>query len=76
MIMSLDTELIEEFKNRLADRYTAVELVELMEISVEDIIEKYIEYILQFHQELVEEVGMVVADNELEEEQEELDAVY
>jgi len=35
----LDGELLDEFKQRIVDRYTAAELVDLLDISVEDIVE-------------------------------------
>lgn len=44
--MMRDIELEEEAKQQIADRYTAYELVELLEIPVEDIIEEYWHLIL------------------------------
>ena len=41
-----DPELVQEAKDRLADRYTSAELCELLEVPVEDIIETYWEMIL------------------------------
>ena len=52
----LDREMIEELMARLADRYTASELVDLLDISVEDIIEEYIHLILK-RPELIDEAG-------------------
>ena len=43
----VDLEMVEEFKARIADRYTAAELCELLEIPVEDIIETYIELLIE-----------------------------
>lgn len=37
----MDFELIEEYLNQLEDRYTAEELVELLELDVRDIIEAF-----------------------------------
>lgn len=37
--MSLDPELLEEFKQSLADRYEAVELCELLNLSIWDLLE-------------------------------------
>lgn len=45
--MSMDRELLEEFKLMLADRYTAVELVELLELDVWDVIEMFEEKIVE-----------------------------
>lgn len=46
--MSVDTELINEIKKRLADRFTAMELVELMDLPVETIIEEFWDLIPAF----------------------------
>ena len=55
--------LITELKARLADRYTAAELVELLDCAVEDIIEIYEERILRSHM-LLEEVGYILDDDD------------
>lgn len=39
--MSIDRELLEEWKDRLADRYTATELVELLDLDVRAILEAF-----------------------------------
>lgn len=45
--MSIDYELLDEYKNSLADKYTAEELCELLELTVWDIIEAFPEAILE-----------------------------
>ena len=65
--MALDYDQVEEIKQRLADRYTAAELVDLLDLPVEDIIEAYFDFILQFHPGLLEEVGVKPEDTETEE---------
>lgn len=45
--MSIDFELFEEYKQALADRYEAVELVELLGLDVWDIIEAFEEKIVE-----------------------------
>ena len=50
----IDQELLQEFKDRLADRYTCAELVDLLDIPVEDIISLYFELIPLW---VLEEVG-------------------
>ena len=47
--MTLDTELFEEFKLELADRFTAEELCEILGLDVWDIIEAFQEKILEIH---------------------------
>jgi hypothetical protein len=42
----VDPRLVQEIKDRLADRFTAAELVDLLNIAVEDIIEENWEKIL------------------------------
>lgn len=44
--MSVDREVLEEFKESLADKYTAEELCELLQLDVWDIIEAFEEKIL------------------------------
>lgn len=51
-----DRQVLDELKARLADRYTAAELVDLLDVSVEEIIEEYISRILD-SPDLLEEVG-------------------
>lgn len=46
-MMSIDDELFEEFLKNLADRYTAVELVELLELTEWDILEAFREKFLE-----------------------------
>ncbi len=52
----LDRRALDELKARIADRYTAAELVDLLDVPVEDIIEEYINRILA-SELLLEEVG-------------------
>lgn len=47
--MSIDEEVLEEFKAALADKYEAAELVELLNLSVWDIIEMFPEKIMELH---------------------------
>jgi len=61
----IDNDLTREYKDRLADRYTAMELVEILDVAVEDIIEEYWELILRSHPLLLQEVGMGVDSEEL-----------
>lgn len=58
----LNQELVEEYKARLADRFTAAELVELMDLPTEDIIESWWEYILEYHGHILKEVGLQTVD--------------
>lgn len=44
--MSVDREIFEEYKQSLADRYTAEELCELLQLDVWDVIEAFEEQIL------------------------------
>lgn len=46
--MSTDREIEEELKRRVADKYTAMELVELLDIPVEEILELYWDRIPDF----------------------------
>lgn len=55
MTTMIDTELVQEFKDRIAERYTAAELVDLLDVPVEDIIEEYWSKI--FNSGILEEVG-------------------
>ena len=57
----LDRRALDELKARIADRYTAAELVDLLGVSVEDIIEEYISLILE-NSELLEEAGFQEED--------------
>ena len=45
--MSVDYELLEEFKAELSERYTAEELCELLGLDVWDIIEAFPEKIME-----------------------------
>ena len=47
--MSDDRELIDLYLDKVADKFTAEELVELLELDVWDIIEFYQEQILENH---------------------------
>lgn len=57
----VDAKLTQEFKDRLADRYTASELVDLLGVPVEDIINEYWDRILESRL-LLEEVGLPEED--------------
>lgn len=65
----LDTERVQEIKDRLADRYTASELAELLDIPVEEIIEEFWSRVLS-RPEILEEVGATVIDEDKIEEEE------
>lgn len=56
--MMVDHRLIEEVKARLAERYTAAELVDLLGLKTEDIIEEWWEYLLEYQPWILEEVGI------------------
>lgn len=45
MTMSIDDDLFEEYRQQLADRYTAAELVEEMGLGVWDILEAFREHL-------------------------------
>lgn len=62
-MMSIDLELQEEFKARLAERYTGYELVEILDISVEEIIETFLPRVLGSRL-LLEETGMLQEEDE------------
>jgi hypothetical protein len=40
-MMSTDWEMIQEVKRQIADKYTAAELCEILQVDIEDIIEIY-----------------------------------
>jgi hypothetical protein len=46
--LSVDRELLEEYKLQLLDRYTAEELVELLHITAEDILEMFEDKVTEF----------------------------
>lgn len=62
----IDSDLIQELKDRLADKYTAAELCDLLNVPVEDIIEEYFHLILKNKHDLFEEEfkGMVIDEDE------------
>lgn len=47
--MSIDYEVLDEFKNDLASKYTAEELCELLGLDVWDLIEAFEEKIMELH---------------------------
>ena len=55
----IDIDLIQEYKMRLADRYTSAELAELLDVPVQDIIEEYWWKIAR-NPWILEEIGIVV----------------
>lgn len=57
-MMSIDLDLQEEFKARLAERFMGYELVEILDIDVLDIIEAFLPRVLGSSL-LLEEVGML-----------------
>ena len=54
-------EYIQEIKDRLAERYTAAEIADALEILVEDLIEEYFYRIPKW---MLEEVGVAVLEEE------------
>ena len=55
----IDIDLIQEYKMRLADRYTSAELAELLDVPVQDVIEEYWWKIAR-NPWILEEIGIVV----------------
>lgn len=47
--MSIDREVLEEYKQTLADRYMAPELVELLNLDVWEILEEFEEKVIELH---------------------------
>lgn len=45
--MSIDRDLLDEYKRQIADRYTAPELVELLELDVWEVIEAFEEKVVE-----------------------------
>ena len=45
----IDRDLLEEFKQRLKDRYTATELCELLELTEDDLLDAFEEKVLELH---------------------------
>ena len=56
-------ELDKNFKQAIIDRYNGWELVELLDIRVEDIVEEFEDVILDYEEELREEMGYVDKEN-------------
>ena len=52
----IDEDRVQEIKDRLADRYTAAEIADLLDLPVEDLIETFWEQIIK-SAVLMEEVG-------------------
>lgn len=46
--MSIDRDLLEEVKAELRDRYTAVELCELLNLTEDDILEQFEDRVIEF----------------------------
>ena len=61
--MSQDQTYLEEFTERIKDRYTAEELVEILGLSVEDIVEVYFEECME-NRLLQKELGIQDFDDE------------
>ena len=60
----LDDDILQEAKDRLCDRYTAAELVELLDLSTETFLDSFWDLLLQSCPEVLEEVGLVVSEEE------------
>ena len=56
MAFMIDEDRVQEIKDRLADRYTAAEIADLLDLPVEDLIETFWEQIIKSAL-LMEEVG-------------------
>jgi hypothetical protein len=64
----IDRELQEEYRKRLIDRYTAAELVEILNLTPEDILDAFEEEWMN-SEELLEEIGVENCEfNEIEED--------
>ena len=50
-------DLIFEFRERLVERYEAVDIVEILNLTVEDLWDSYADRIMD-HSEIVEELGV------------------
>ncbi len=61
-------ELDKNFKQAIIDRYNGWELVELLDIRVEDIVEEFEDVILDYEEELREEMGYVDKENNNDDE--------
>ncbi len=60
----LDDDILQEAKDRLCDRYTAAELVELLDLSTETFLDSFWDLLLQSCPEVLEEVGLVISEEE------------
>lgn len=58
-----NAERIQEIKDRLADRYTAAEIADILDIPVEDLIETFWDQIVKSRL-LMEEVGVTEDDED------------
>lgn len=58
MAFMIDEDRVQEIKDRLADRYTAAEIADLLDLPVEDLIETFWEQIIK-SAVLMEEVGAI-----------------
>jgi hypothetical protein len=65
MAAMLDEDRVQEIKDRLADRYTAAELCDLLDVPVEDIIEEYWRKILS-RADVLSEVGAAEEEEEVD----------
>ncbi len=45
--MSLDRDRVDDLLKRIAEKYTAMEIVEILELTEEDILEVYMEEVLE-----------------------------
>lgn len=46
-MMSMDREILEEFKAHLKDKYTAVELCELLNLTEDDLLEMFEDKVME-----------------------------
>lgn len=65
----VDEDRVQEIKDRLADRFTAAELCDLLSVPVEDIIEEYWPKLTK-RPDILEEVGAAEVEEEEEPEEE------
>lgn len=61
--MMIDENRIEEYKARLCDRYTAPELVDLLDLPTIEIVEMFLDRIIN-DAYLIEEVGFATEEME------------
>jgi hypothetical protein len=61
--MSQDTDYLQEYKNRLIERYEIIDLVEILGLTIEDFIEVFYDDLIENHH-LQKELGVLQEENE------------